>query len=314
MDNSSDSSSDSSGDEMKCILPYGQYLILLDKDKKKSKATKTTAAAAAKPKSMLGMGGVLERYLSTKSAAGDKGSAESSKASPEMEQLSLGDTTVEPLEKLGYDQSTPVADLLKSLAAERQFTEEQLKSDIQFFVEQNRFRTVGDLLLLSKSGWKDLYKNGSGCVPLVKDLVKAKIDLLRDFTKKQKHGKEKDSKSVAGSSDYNSKLQQLEKIENDIIEATGTPMLNHKPLPIISPSIKLGSSADRLVVEVANGIKFECDRWCPHKGVDLAGGSVLVQGSSVKLVCPKHKWEFELNNGGIYPPKGKTVNACKLDW
>jgi nitrite reductase/ring-hydroxylating ferredoxin subunit len=52
------------------------------------------------------------------------------------------------------------------------------------------------------------------------------------------------------------------------------------------------------------------DRWCPHKrGVDLLGGK-LVAGSL--LECPKHNWQFDIDNGGQCIGKSASINACKL--
>jgi UDP-MurNAc hydroxylase len=73
------------------------------------------------------------------------------------------------------------------------------------------------------------------------------------------------------------------------------------------------SNNNRLIVKGQSGV-FQTDRWCPHKYADLMNGRV--EGDH--LVCPKHKWHFDLMNNGSCVTKDKsgTVNACpyNLDW
>ncbi|ORY91067.1 hypothetical protein BCR43DRAFT_498450 [Syncephalastrum racemosum] len=67
----------------------------------------------------------------------------------------------------------------------------------------------------------------------------------------------------------------------------------------------------RIRVRTASGTTYECDRLCPHKGVDLSAWG-QVRGNT--LVCTKHNWTFPLESGGI-GPSGRSVNPCQVnDW
>ena len=70
-------------------------------------------------------------------------------------------------------------------------------------------------------------------------------------------------------------------------------------------------SNNRIQVRTATGDTFECDRFCPHKGVDLSTwGQVLGN----KLICTKHNWSFNLEGSGT-GPKGRSVHPCRInDW
>ncbi|RUS19321.1 hypothetical protein BC937DRAFT_87669 [Endogone sp. FLAS-F59071] len=72
------------------------------------------------------------------------------------------------------------------------------------------------------------------------------------------------------------------------------------------------SNPSRLRVTTATGGQYEVDRYCPHKSADLATWGALV-GSN--LVCNKHAWSFNLENGGICTRQGKGINACRVqEW
>ena len=78
-----------------------------------------------------------------------------------------------------------------------------------------------------------------------------------------------------------------------------TTALSHTPCP-----------AHRMRVNTLSGT-YELDRYCPHKGADLSKGQVV--GTTV--ICPKHKWGFDLKNGGVCPSKsGYSVHSCRIDW
>jgi len=49
-------------------------------------------------------------------------------------------------------------------------------------------------------------------------------------------------------------------------------------------------------------------RKCPHEGTDLAHG--WMDGNH--LVCPKHGWRFDLENGGQCDPHNATINAVEV--
>ena len=62
---------------------------------------------------------------------------------------------------------------------------------------------------------------------------------------------------------------------------------------------------ERCIVE-AGGKQYEIDRFCPHLGGDLERGSVEADRY---LVCPRHGWRFDLQNGGACVGNAGTVNA-----
>ena len=72
-------------------------------------------------------------------------------------------------------------------------------------------------------------------------------------------------------------------------------------------------STNRMRVQTNTNVTYECDRYCPHKGADMKGA--LMEGSVI--ICPKHKWKFDLALGGLCI-RGKdtscTLNAVPLDW
>ncbi|KAI8081298.1 uncharacterized protein BX664DRAFT_301913 [Halteromyces radiatus] len=70
-------------------------------------------------------------------------------------------------------------------------------------------------------------------------------------------------------------------------------------------------SANRIQIKTSNGQVYECDRFCPHKGVDLSTwGQVL--GNN--LICTKHNWKFDLSGSGL-GNKGRSIHPCKVnDW
>jgi UDP-MurNAc hydroxylase len=51
---------------------------------------------------------------------------------------------------------------------------------------------------------------------------------------------------------------------------------------------------ERTVVE-AGGKKFSIQRFCPHQGADMSEGWVE---EGRYLVCPRHRWQFDLHEGG----------------
>jgi UDP-MurNAc hydroxylase len=62
---------------------------------------------------------------------------------------------------------------------------------------------------------------------------------------------------------------------------------------------------ERTVVE-AGGKRFTIQRFCPHQGADLAEGWVE-EGRYV--VCPRHRWQFDLQNGGGCKTNNSTLCA-----
>lgn len=73
----------------------------------------------------------------------------------------------------------------------------------------------------------------------------------------------------------------------------------------------LGSSAnrERTLIE-ADECKYSINRYCPHQGADLTQGWVE-QGKY--LVCPKHRWQFDLSNGGKCKMNDTTIDAFHIE-
>ncbi len=63
---------------------------------------------------------------------------------------------------------------------------------------------------------------------------------------------------------------------------------------------------ERIQVE-AGGKLYSINRFCPHQGADLAQG--WIEGGRY-LVCPRHRWQFDLENGGTCTTSADCVHAC----
>ena len=59
-----------------------------------------------------------------------------------------------------------------------------------------------------------------------------------------------------------------------------------------------------------NGRKCKMDRYCPHQGADLGNAHITEEGF---LVCPRHGWQFDLNNGGRCTASSDTINCEVAD-
>ena len=65
------------------------------------------------------------------------------------------------------------------------------------------------------------------------------------------------------------------------------------------------SRQERIVVE-AGGRRYSVRRFCPHQGADLT--QAWVEGGRY-LVCPRHRWQFDLENGGTCTMNCTSVQA-----
>ena len=68
------------------------------------------------------------------------------------------------------------------------------------------------------------------------------------------------------------------------------------------------SQRERTVVEVG-GKRFSIQRFCPHQGADLSEGWVE-EGRYV--VCPRHRWQFDLHRGGACRTNNASLCAEPL--
>jgi len=62
---------------------------------------------------------------------------------------------------------------------------------------------------------------------------------------------------------------------------------------------------ERTVV-TAGGQRYEVNRYCPHQGADLKEGWIE---EGRYLVCPRHRWRFDLQGEGVCPTNGCSVSA-----
>ncbi|KAJ9079857.1 hypothetical protein DSO57_1031190 [Entomophthora muscae] len=184
--------------------------------------------------------------------------------------------------------------LLELIASERNWSTSLLDQDLTI-LERNRLYTVADLRILSKESWKALE-----LLPIVKDLLRNKIS----FKGKNKNKKKKKYSSSSSSSNDEPK----ETIEYDL-GSSKVAGANALSKPANGTIVAMGS---KIRVASQSGKVYEASRYCPHKGVDLSKG--WVSGDSV--ICPKHKWAFNLSLGGSCTSKaGYSVNACEInDW
>jgi UDP-MurNAc hydroxylase len=73
--------------------------------------------------------------------------------------------------------------------------------------------------------------------------------------------------------------------------------------------LAIESNQERIVVE-ADGTRYVLDRYCPHQGGDLTRGWIE---EGRYLTCPRHQWQFDLENDGEAINNVGTVNAVSLD-
>ena len=64
---------------------------------------------------------------------------------------------------------------------------------------------------------------------------------------------------------------------------------------------------ERTVVSTG-GQRFSVNRYCPHQGADLKEGWIE---EGRYLVCPRHRWRFDLQAGGVCATNGCSVKATR---
>ena len=86
--------------------------------------------------------------------------------------------------------------------------------------------------------------------------------------------------------------------------------LNSEPGNLID-NIKLieaiRENEERIVVS-CNGKRYQIRRYCPHQGADLQYGWC----EDNDWVCPKHRWRYNLEDGGICESANACIDAVKL--
>jgi UDP-MurNAc hydroxylase len=73
--------------------------------------------------------------------------------------------------------------------------------------------------------------------------------------------------------------------------------------------LEIEGQENRITVE-AEGRQYSVRRYCPHQGGDLAQGW-MEQGRF--LVCPRHRWQFDLLRSGRCTTNAMSIDAICLD-
>lgn len=73
--------------------------------------------------------------------------------------------------------------------------------------------------------------------------------------------------------------------------------------------LEIENRNERIIVEI-RGCKYSIDRYCPHQGADLTHAW---QEDDKFLICPRHRWAFDLENGGQCKLNSASLNAIALE-
>ena len=68
------------------------------------------------------------------------------------------------------------------------------------------------------------------------------------------------------------------------------------------------ANKERAVI-AAGSARYAVHRYCPHQGADLTEG--WVEGGHL-LVCPRHRWQFDLENQGRCTLNSSSLCAERL--
>ena len=77
----------------------------------------------------------------------------------------------------------------------------------------------------------------------------------------------------------------------------------------INNLMRLQNQRERITIE-AGGVMYSIDKFCPHQGSDLTTHQIEDERF---LICPKHRWTFDLENEGKAVGTDATINAVDLD-
>lgn len=73
----------------------------------------------------------------------------------------------------------------------------------------------------------------------------------------------------------------------------------------------LNINDERIVIVNPNdGKNYEVNRYCPHNGSDLKDAKIDANGN---LICPRHSWLFNLENGGKCNTADASINALEIE-
>jgi UDP-MurNAc hydroxylase len=73
--------------------------------------------------------------------------------------------------------------------------------------------------------------------------------------------------------------------------------------------INLTSSNEKIKIKLENGKCYEICKKCPHAGQDLKVAEIE---DTYMLICPKHCWKFDLENGGKCTTSNDTILAKEI--
>jgi UDP-MurNAc hydroxylase len=73
--------------------------------------------------------------------------------------------------------------------------------------------------------------------------------------------------------------------------------------------LNIENNQERIVIE-ADGKRYAINRYCPHQGGDLTWAWVE-EGRF--LTCPRHQWQFDLENDGVARRNDGSIHAICLD-
>jgi UDP-MurNAc hydroxylase len=90
----------------------------------------------------------------------------------------------------------------------------------------------------------------------------------------------------------------------------GFLLLEAKDLPVFCTKLAaMRERTERVTVE-AGGRRFTIDRYCPHQGGDMSRGWVE---DGRYVVCPRHRWRFDLFDGGRCTTSDVCVSAVEVE-
>ena len=89
----------------------------------------------------------------------------------------------------------------------------------------------------------------------------------------------------------------------------GFLVLEAKDLPSLCESIReVEANQERAIITTGRAM-YALNRYCPHQGADLTEG--WLEGGSM-LVCPRHRWHFDLEKQGRCTLNNSSVCAEQL--
>lgn len=69
------------------------------------------------------------------------------------------------------------------------------------------------------------------------------------------------------------------------------------------------ANQQRVLVE-ADGRRYSIHKYCPHQGADLSQGWIE---NGTLLTCSRHRWQFDLSNGGKCTTNNSTIRAFPIE-